>query len=70
MLDFSEFKMNEMPPLYRFVFKKIECKYAFDFIERDWKQILSDHNFAGFEEFLFFKDYVRLLKAKKLDVKN
>lgn len=68
ILDFAEFKMNEMPPLYRFVFKKIECKYAFDFIERDWKQILSDHNFAGFEEFLFFKDYVRLLKAKKLDI--
>jgi len=38
------------------------------FIGRDWKQILSDHNFAGYEEFLFFKDYVRLLKAKKLDI--
>ncbi|HGY11493.1 MAG: class I SAM-dependent methyltransferase [Candidatus Aminicenantes bacterium] len=69
MLDFSEFKMNEMPFLYRFIFKKIECKYAFDFIERDWKQILSDYNFTGFEEFLFFKDYVRLLKAKKLDIR-
>jgi len=66
MLDFAEFNMNEMPPLYRFIFKNMECKYAFDFIERDWKQILADHHFAGFEEFFFVKNYVRLLKAQKL----
>ncbi len=65
MLDFAEFDMSKMPPLYRFIFKTIECKYAFDFIERDWKQILGDNNFADFEEFYFFKKYVRLLKAKK-----
>ena len=67
MLDFAEFKMSHMPPLYRFIFKNIECKYAFDFIERDWKQILESNNFAGFEEFFFFKNYVRLLKAKKIN---
>jgi len=65
MLDFAEFNMIEMPPLYRFIFKTVECKYAFDFIERDWKQILKNNNFADFEEFFFFKKYVRLLKAKK-----
>jgi len=65
MLDFAEFNMIEMPPLYRFIFKTVECKYAFDFIERDWKQILRNNNFADFEEFFFFKKYVRLLKAKK-----
>ena len=68
MLDFAEFNMNEMPPLYRFIFKNIECKYAFDFIERDWKQILANHNFNCFEEFFFFKNYVRLLKAQKLNI--
>jgi demethylmenaquinone methyltransferase/2-methoxy-6-polyprenyl-1,4-benzoquinol methylase len=57
--------MSDMPPLYRFIFKTFECKYAFDFIERDWKQILESNNFAGLEEFFFFKKYVRLLKAKK-----
>lgn len=67
MLDFSEFNMNEMPFPYRFIFKNIECKYAFDFIERDWKQILSSYHFAGFEEFFFFKKYIRLLKACKLN---
>jgi len=64
MLDFAEFDMNAMPLLYRFVFKKVECKYAFDFIERDWKQILKSHQFTEFAEFYFFKNYVRLLKAK------
>ena len=67
MLDFAEFKMSNMPPLYRFIFKTIECKYAFDFIARDWKHILESSNFAGFEEFFFFKNYIRLLKAKKMN---
>jgi len=67
MLDFAEFNMTEMPPLYRFIFKNIECKYAFDFIGRDWKQILESNNFADFEEFFFFKNYVRLLKAQKIN---
>lgn len=63
LLDFAEFNMNEMPLLYRFIFKNMECKYAFDFIERDWKQILVNHRFNGFEEFFFVKNYIRLLKA-------
>ena len=67
MLDFSEFNMNEMPLLHRLIFKNIECKYAFDFIERDWKRILTKYHFIGFEEFFFFKNNIRLLKAKKLD---
>jgi len=67
MLDFAEFNMNKMPPLHRFIFKKIECRYAFDFIDRDWKQILSDYHFSGFEEFFFVKNYVRLLKAEKAE---
>ena len=68
MLDFAEFNMNEMPLLHRLIFNKIECKYAFDFIERDWKQILSSYHFNRFKENFFVKNYVRLLKAKKKDV--
>jgi len=67
MLDFAEFDLNAMPLLYRLVFKKFECKYAFDFIERDWKQILTRYQFAEFKEFFFLKNYVRLLKAKKFN---
>jgi demethylmenaquinone methyltransferase/2-methoxy-6-polyprenyl-1,4-benzoquinol methylase len=66
ILDFAEFDMNKMPFHHRFVFKKIECKYAFDFIERDWKTILKDYGFNDFKETYFFKKYVRLLKAVKI----
>ena len=65
MLDFSEFNMAEMPALHRFVFKTIECKYAFDFIEKDWKQILTENGFSDFKESFYMKKYVRLLKAVK-----
>jgi len=67
ILDYNEFSYNETSFYLKVPFKLIECPYAFDFIGRDWKQILANHNFGGFEEFLFFKDYVRLLEAKKLD---
>jgi ubiquinone/menaquinone biosynthesis C-methylase UbiE len=65
MLDYGEFNINEMPLLSRFIFKNVECRYAFDFIERDWKQVLRQHNFSEFQEIALFKDYVRLLKASK-----
>jgi len=65
LLDFSEFNLHDMPALYRFVFQRVECKYAFDFIKRDWKKILSGYHFAKFEEIYFFDRYVRLLKAEK-----
>ncbi len=63
MLDFSEFIMAEMPVLHRFIFKTIECKYAFDFIEKDWKQILTANGFNDFKETFYMKKYVRLLEA-------
>jgi len=67
ILDFAEFDMKKMPFHHRFIFKAIECKYAFDYIERDWKNILKDYGFGNFEETFYFKHYVRLLKAKKND---
>jgi demethylmenaquinone methyltransferase/2-methoxy-6-polyprenyl-1,4-benzoquinol methylase len=69
ILDFAEFDMAKMPALHRFIFKKIECKYAFDYIERDWKTILKEAGFNHFEEYLYFKNYVRLLKAVKTENK-
>ncbi len=65
ILDFAEFDMKTMPAHHRYIFKKIECKYAFDFIEKDWKNILSEYGFGDFKEDYFLKKYVRLLKAKK-----
>lgn len=65
ILDFAEFDMAKMPALYRWVFKKIECKYAFDFVARDWKKILSGYGFGRFTEHHYIKKYVRLLKGVK-----
>lgn len=65
ILDFAEFDMDVMPFHHRWVFKAIECNYAFDFIKRDWKNILSKAGFSSFTEHFHFKRYVRLLKANK-----
>ncbi|PIU67585.1 MAG: hypothetical protein COS84_04460 [Armatimonadetes bacterium CG07_land_8_20_14_0_80_40_9] len=67
ILDWNEFDLKALPLYQRTFFRFIECPYAFDFIKRDWKQILTNHNFDGFEEHFFFKGFVRLLKAKKLN---
>ncbi|MCB8994421.1 MAG: class I SAM-dependent methyltransferase [Bacteroidales bacterium] len=66
ILDFAEFDMDKMPAHHRFIFKKVECKYAFDYIARDWKMILGENGFGNFEEKLYLKKYVRLLKAQKI----
>jgi len=65
ILDFAEFDMDKMPYFHKVIFKVIECKYAFDWIKRDWKQILSGYGFSDFEEHFYMKNYVRLLKAVK-----
>ena len=65
ILDYNKFSYTKAPFYLKIPFKLIECPYAFDFIERDWKQILANYNFGGFEEYFFFKNSVRLLKAKK-----
>ncbi|HPR58052.1 MAG TPA: class I SAM-dependent methyltransferase [Bacteroidales bacterium] len=67
ILDFAEFDMAMMPVHHRFIFKKIECKYAFDYIERDWKAILKKAGFDNFNEYFFLKKYVRLLRAVKTE---
>jgi demethylmenaquinone methyltransferase/2-methoxy-6-polyprenyl-1,4-benzoquinol methylase len=66
ILDFSEFKLEEMPAHHRIIFKKVECVYAFDFIKKDWKSILADFGFSDFKESLYFSNYARLLGAIKV----
>lgn len=65
ILDFAEFDMAEMPAHHRFIFKAVECKYAFDYIKRDWKSNLSESGFTNFSEQLYMKNYTRLLLATK-----
>lgn len=65
LLDFAEFSLEEMPPHHRFIFKTVECKYAFDYIERDWKSILKGYGFDNFSESFYFRRYARLLMTEK-----
>ena len=65
MLDFNEFVTDETPLYFRIPFKTIECKYAFEYVERDWKQILAGSGFGNFSENLFFKNHIRLLSSEK-----
>jgi len=64
VLDYNEFSLSKMPFYARIPFKLIECPYAFDFIKRDWKEILAKTGFEKFEQHIFF-EYIRLLKAQK-----
>ena len=66
ILDFNEFITEETPLYFRIPFKIIECKYAFEFVERDWKRILSEFGFGNFKDKFFFNKHIRLLKAKKV----
>ena len=65
ILDFAEFDMNSMPFHHRAIFKAVECKYAFDYIGRDWKSILKEKGFIEFADHFYLKKYMRLLKAVK-----
>ncbi len=65
MLDFNEFVTDKTPLYFRIPFKAVECKYAFEYVERDWKQIMSEFGFNNFKEQLFFRNHFRLLKAKR-----
>ncbi|MBN2682308.1 MAG: class I SAM-dependent methyltransferase [Bacteroidales bacterium] len=65
ILDFAEFNMKKMPLLHKWIFKAIECKYAFEYITHDWKSILSEKGFQKFSESFYMKKYVRLLVATK-----
>jgi demethylmenaquinone methyltransferase/2-methoxy-6-polyprenyl-1,4-benzoquinol methylase len=65
ILDYNEFSFDNSPLFFKIPFKIIECPYAFDFITKNWKNILTDEGFKDFDEHIFFVRYVRLLKAVK-----
>ena len=66
ILDYNEFSVKEMPFYLKIPFKLIECPYAFDFVEKNWQEILSEERFDHFEKHLFFHSYLRLLKGVKM----
>lgn len=64
ILDWNEFDLNEKSFLFRKGFEKFECRLAQDFLKVDWKEKLGQQGFGNFEEQLFFRKLVRLLKAE------
>ena len=65
LLDYNEFVLGESPWYLRWAFKKMECPYAFDFIEKDWRAILRGLGLEPAGERLFFRRMVRMLRADK-----
>ena len=65
MLDFNEFIIDKTPLYFRIPFKIVECRYAFEYVERDWKQILSEFGFIDLKEQLFLLNHIRLLRGKR-----
>ncbi len=64
ILDWNEFDLNERSLLFRKGFTKFECRLAQDFLKVDWKKKFAELGFGNFEEQLFFRKLIRLLKAE------
>jgi demethylmenaquinone methyltransferase/2-methoxy-6-polyprenyl-1,4-benzoquinol methylase len=69
ILDYAEFDVRSTPLWFRIPFNMLEgkCKYAFDYIEKDWKTILPRYGFGHFDEDFFIRGHLRLLKAEKIE---
>ncbi|WP_353662567.1 methyltransferase domain-containing protein [Hydrogenimonas sp. SS33] len=66
ILDYNNFDVDKAPWYIRFAIRKVECPLAEDFIDRDTKKMLEPYGFGDFEETLYFRNYLRLLKAFKI----
>jgi demethylmenaquinone methyltransferase/2-methoxy-6-polyprenyl-1,4-benzoquinol methylase len=63
ILDYNEFVFEQRSALFRGLFKKFECRLALDYLKTDWKKQLTAWGFHEFEEHLFYRKLIRLLKA-------
>ena len=65
ILDYSNFDVDRAAWYAKFAIRKAECPLAEDFIKRDTKEMLASFGFSDFGERFYFKNYLRLLLAKK-----
>jgi demethylmenaquinone methyltransferase/2-methoxy-6-polyprenyl-1,4-benzoquinol methylase len=65
VLDYNEFNLERLWFPLRLGFIRGECQLALEFIRLDLKGMLSSQRFTSFEEELFLRGHVRLLKAAK-----
>jgi len=65
ILDYNEFVLTNILIYYRIPFKMVESPYALDFLEKDWREILAGEGFCDFSDQIFFRGFLRLLRAVK-----
>ncbi len=67
ILDYGDFELSEMPFFIREPFKLLECKYAFDYLKRDWYSILGEEGFDVVDSKRYYRNFARLLVAEKAE---
>jgi len=65
IFDYSEFKLERLWFPIRQAFIRGECELASEFLRLDLKGMLSSQGFTSFQEELFLRGYLRLLRATK-----
>ncbi|MBN1834582.1 MAG: class I SAM-dependent methyltransferase [Spirochaetales bacterium] len=65
ILDYNGFDLQRLWFPIRWVFIHGECELAAEFLKLDLKEMLASRGFTSFEEELFVKQHLRLLKAKR-----
>lgn len=65
ILDYNEFDLSKKPFFIKFLFTRVECPLAAEFVALDLRSMLRKHGFREFQERLYARRYIRLLGAKK-----
>jgi len=65
ILDYNEFDLERLWFPVRRAFIRGECQLALEFLRLNLKEMLSSQGFSSFEEELFLRGHLRLLKAAK-----
>lgn len=65
IFDWNEFDLKKSGPFIRLFMKFIECDEAQDFIQRDFKEILTSLGFKNIEKKLYTSGRIRLLSGEK-----
>jgi len=65
ILDYNEFDLERLGFPLRWVFIRGECQLASEFLRLDLKKMLSSQGFTRFQEELFLRGYLRLLRATR-----
>jgi ubiquinone/menaquinone biosynthesis C-methylase UbiE len=65
ILDYNEFDVEKLWFPFRWAFVHGECQLAVEFLRLDLRGMLSSQGFGGFDEYLFLRGHLRLLKATK-----